>query len=535
MEKEPIKLLQGQSDFGNYGHGLAKAFMQDRASRENTIAPTKDLQSESGKQYAVGQNSLTTSGGIMTVDSLRALSGWQKEFKSSTLIKTLQSLEQFHQDMKQTISLDNMGEVITSSTASYETLLQKVSHYVERGRSWYAGIHLHREEEKAMMPAMSTLLIKLYSLGNVFQYLENLSYDYLMENQIESVPLNDIVNGRGALSVQGNMASTGIQKGQIDKTSYQMNKRNGGEAAIDKRQELLQRTLPALKGTDQESVEQYLQELEKIAKMIDDMELQSTDDLEREDIKIDFIDISKMIHMLLKNPFLLSEGETKEKVAGNYRDSDLALTMEYYQLTQGLAVKDALILIDQKRLEAVETAAQDSIKTGGQLSQVLIDLEQKRVLRTGLSSKGIEEQRTINNFNYDEAMSRLAEVTGLGSQAGARTTYYKDTQGKLQYGTNMDLAAGKEARLAKISFGEEKADKEMKGGRRNIFGHSSEKELKWNAGFITSSFTMQILDYIAFHRDRKTNNFFIDMEAEDSTHASTRSFHAETQAPACCN
>ncbi|MBR5579476.1 MAG: hypothetical protein IKW28_10845 [Lachnospiraceae bacterium] len=519
MLNQELDMLGEQSNYGNYGHGLAKAFMAVRENVGNTKASHEEVQGETEKRYVSEPNSLKATGGIMTVESLRKLSGWQQEFKSSTLLETIQSLEQFHGSINQKISLNNLKEVIDSSTTSYNTLIEKVSHYVERGRSWYAGVHIHRKEEKAMLPAMSTLLIKLYSLGNVFQYLENISYDYLMENQIESADLKDIVEGKGALSVQGNMVSTGIQKGQIDKTAFQMKKRNGSKATLDKRQELLQRTLPTLKGTDRESVDQYLSELQNIARMVDDLELQSDDALEREDVKIDFIDVSKMIQVLLKSPFLLSERDVKEKGTGNYRESDLVQTMEYYRLTQGLAVKDALALIDQKRQEAAETAAADSIKSGGELSQVLIDVKEKRVLRTSKEKGGAKKQREKNNFNYDEAMSRLGEITGLGSQAGARTTYYKDTEGQLQYGTNMELARGKNARDTKLSFGNEKADSSMRSGRYNIFGYSTKEELTKNAGLIISSFKLQILDYISYHQDRHYENFFIDLEAKDPTQA----------------
>ena len=76
-----------------------------------------------------------------------------------------------------------------------------------------------------------------------------------------------------------------------------MKKRNSKEeVSLDKRQELYQRKLPVLKGNGKEDIDDYLQELKAIATMVDDLELQSSSDLEREDVKIDFIDIEKMIH-----------------------------------------------------------------------------------------------------------------------------------------------------------------------------------------------------------------------------------------------
>ena len=508
-----------QSGFGNYGNGLGQMLSETAGTGQQMVGEQQGQANETTDSKAFIP--ITAKNRIWDVEAISQISGRAKtsgqsqvsgleSFKSSTLRKTMETLQYFHETMKGEISLSSMEDSLSTAKSAYENLLGQVSHYVERGTKWYAGIHAHREEEKAVLPVMSTLLIKLYSLGNIFDHIENLSYDYLMKNQRENATLREVIESREALSVQGNMASVNQQSGQIDRTAYQMKKRSPGQENItlNKRQELLQRELPTLKnGSKEEDRARYIRELKAIATMVDDLELQSSGAEEREDVKIDFIDISKMIHILSKNPFLLTGEKTGER-GGNYRDEDLRLAAEYAEKTQGMTVADALLHIDQLRQERVETAAADSIKTGGAMSQVLIDIHQNRVLRASQEKGGKEVQRRTNNYNYDEAMSRLAEITGLGSQAGARTTYYKDTAGKLQYGTNMQKASGKDAGKSKISFGEEKADSVMKEGRHNIFGHGSKEELQRNAGFIHSSFKMQILDYIAYHQDRKGDNFF---------------------------
>lgn len=498
--------------FGGYKKGAVLSSQKEEEVEDKAV--------QSGEQdRQVGYVAMVSR--IMDEQDLRRISGWQGEFKSSTLKKTIESLNTFHQEMKTNINFTNLEEGIKEGKNSYHKLLEKVSHYVERGSSKYADIHIHRKEEKAMLPVMSTLLISLYSLGNVFDYLENLAYDFLMKNQEESATLREIITGREALSVRGNMASTKIQEPSsiLDKTAYQMKKRNSKEeVSLDKRQELYQRKLPVLKGKGKEDIDDYLQELKAIATMVDDLELQSSSDMEREDVKIDFIDIEKMIHVLLHNPFLLQENGSGS-VEGAFRDSDLAEAAEYARITQGMTVKEGLQIIDEIRKDKAETAAKESIKNGGAMSQVLIDLEKKRVLRTAKNKEGVKGQRQTNNFNYDEAMSRLGEITGLGSQAGARSTYYKDIEGTLQYGTNMQKAEGKEGYFAKLSFGEKKADSVMREGRHNIFGHNTKEEMERNAKLIYSSFNMQILDYIAFHQDRKANNYFVNLEAEDPLQA----------------
>lgn len=519
-----------QSGFGNYGNGLGQILSETAGTGQQMVGEQKGQANETTDSKAFIP--ITAKNRIWDVEAISQISGRAKtsgqsqvsgleSFKSSTLRKTMETLQDFHDTMDGEISLSSMEDSLSRAESAYEKLLEQVSHYVERGTKWYAGIHVHREEEKAVLPVMSTLLIKLYSLGNIFDHIENLSYDYLMKNQRENATLREVIESREALSVEGNMPSVNQQSGQIDRTAYQMKKRSPGQENItlNKRQELLQRELPTLKnGSKEEDRARYIRELKAIATMVDDLELQSSDAEEREDVKIDFIDISKMIHILSQNPFLLTGKETGER-EGNYRDEDLRLAAEYARKTQGMTVADALLHIDQLRQERAETAAADSIKAGGAMSQVLIDIKEKRVLRTSKDTGGLKGQRAKNNFNYDEAMSRLGEITGLGSLAGARTTYYEDTEGKLQYGTNMEKASGKQARDVKLSFGNEEVDKNMRGGRYNIFGYGSPEELKKNGSLIISSFKLQILDYISYHRDRHYENFFIDLEADDPTQA----------------
>lgn len=506
-----------QSGFGNYGNGLGQMLSETAGTGQQMVGEQKGQANETTDSKAFIP--ITAKNRIWDVEAISQISG-RKSFKSSTLRKTMDTLQDFHDTMKGNISLASMEDSLSRAESAYEKLLEQVSHYVERGTKWYAGIHVHREEEKAVLPVMSTLLIKLYSLGNIFDHIENLSYDYLMKNQRENATLREVIESREALSVEGNMPSVNQQSGQIDRTAYQMKKRSPGQENItlNKRQELLQRELPTIGNGSEEEVNRYIRELEAIATMVDDLELQSSDALEREDVKIDFIDISKMIHILSQNPFLLTGKETGER-GGNYRDEDLRLAAEYARKTQGMTVADALLHIDQLRQARAETAAADSIKAGGERSQVLIDIKEKRVLRTSKDTGGLKKQRAKNNFNYDEAVSRLGEITGLGSQAGARTTYYKDTEGNLQYGTNMEKASGTQARDVKLSFGNEEVDKNMRGGRYNIFGYGSPEELKKNGSLIISSFKLQILDYISYHQDRHYENFFIDLEADDPTQA----------------
>lgn len=526
MIKDKIEEMSKiQTGYGNYGFGLGQMIREHAGIQTGEQIDTpkqENLQShtDTEEKFTMPPNSIAKKNGIWDENGLRQISGWKDEFKSKTLQDVIQSLNDFHREMGSQITLSNLKDTIDNGERAYTKLLEQVSHYVNRGRKWYAGVHIHRKEEKAMLPVMGTLLIKLYSMGNAFDYIENLSYDYLMKHGLQSAALGEIISGREALSTQGNMASTQLQEGQIDRTAYQMKKRTSDnkQVTFDKRQELMHRKLPVLQGNSKAELDGYLQELEAIGTMVEDLELQSSSGLEREDVKIDFIDITKMVHILSKNPALLT-GEEFGKNERKFRNTDLVLAKDYYNLTKGMTVAEAMKAINTQRIENAEVAAEDSKKSGGVLSQVLIDLQKKRVLRTSKEENGVEQQKGKNNFNYDEAMSRLAEVTGLGGQAGARTTYYMDTEKKLQYGTNMEKAEGQQASKVQFSFGNENVDKNMRNVGYNIFGHESKEVLNKNAGLIISSFRLQILDYIAYHRDRHTENFFIDLDAADSTQA----------------
>lgn len=463
--------------------------------------------------------SYTRRNGIMDEAAIRKSVGYEKAFGSSTLLKVMQKLNAFHTAADQSLTLSNVKEVTQNMATNFTELTEAVRHYVHRGASWHSNLHIHKKEEKALLPIMSSLLIQLYSLGNVFEHIHNVAYDYLLENGIDETRFGEILSSDTALAVKGNMSSVNAQTGQNDKTLSQMKKFTSqasiGESALE--EELMERELPDISGNNKHT----LSELRRLLQMIDKTELSANSDLEREDIKIHFIDLSKMISIILSHPELLSPSADITMIKTDWRGEDLSQAREFFQRTSGKSVKEALKTINQLRIDKAETAAADSIKTGGALSQVLIDVKKNRVLRTAKSSKGVSEQKDTNNFNYDEAMSRLAELTGLGGQAGARTTYYKDTEGKLQYGTNMAKAAGVSSIGAKLSFGAEEVDSHMRDGRHNIFGYASKEELERNVGIINSSFNMQIIDYLAFHKDRHLNNIYLDLNAKDPQQAFT--------------
>lgn len=510
-------LKTGENDIGNYGRGLA-VFPQQNGKQGQEAG--KGGQNSRGQEAAVntsgsaiGANTISRSNGIPNEEGLHQISGWEKPFKGTALKRAVNQLNAFHEAMDGEVSVDNIQAIHTANDDFLE-LVREVSSFVDGARrksSWF-----HKKEEAALLPAMSSLLIQLYSMGNAFDNKENLAYDYLMEGNFASARVGDIITGRSAMSVQGNMVSTGIESGQIDRTAQQLHEwEKDDNPQADYLQELKSRRLPS-RG-DKNAVES----LERIARMLDDIELQSKDSIQREDIRTQFIDVTKMVHLLLMNPDLMT-GEGVEKLKSgkmSHEKTDLLNTAEFFQATAGMTVQEATQKLDEIRQTKAETAAQDSIVGGGALSQVFIDKEKNRVLRTSKEKSGIEEQKAKNNFNYDEAMSRLGEITGLGGQAGARTTYYKDLEGNLQYGTNMDKASGKQARDVKLSFGDEQVDSQMKAGRHNIFGHGSKEELERNAGLIISSFKMQIIDYLSTHQDRHNENFFIDLNAKDPEQA----------------
>lgn len=503
--------VQDSSDF----RGLMLEVQQEKGQEDGS------LREENGKMTAglIGKNTISKRNGLPDEEGLHTISGWEKPFKGRQMRHCIQKLNQFHKMMNVQVGLSDMNAVKDVGRA-YQELLNEVTKFVngaQKGKSWF-----HGKEEAAMLPAMSSLLIQLYSMGNVFEKSEWIVYDYIMEHKLNNVRLGLALTGRLGQSMQGNMVSTGIEEGQIDRTALQMKKgqeNQAGEHSDDFLNELNQRRMPAL--GDKNALEQ----LQRIATMLEDIELQAKNDVERVSVRADYFDITKMIHLLVNHPELISEHGAKrlaeEEQWSAHEKQDFWNTSQYYKEIAGKTVTEAVEIINKIRIEQAETAATNSITKGGQLSTVLIDTEKKRVLRTTQEeNETLEEQRHKNNFNYDEAMSRLGEVTGLGSQAGARTTYFKDLEGNLQYGTNMDLAKGESARKGvNLSFGLKQADKMMGEGRYNVFGYGTSKELEKNAGLIISSFKMQILDYIAFHTDRHADNFFIDWDAENMENA----------------
>ena len=499
-----------QSGFGNYSQELGQIFSK-HDGLETGIPQQEEAKGQQSNERlsSVPPNSVATTNGIWDETALRQISGWKKPFKSETLISTMQELKQFHEEMGTVISAKELkiGANEDKLKEPYEELLEKVSHYVHRGSQWYSSFHLHRKEEKAMLPAMSTLLIKLYSLGNVFDNIKNISLDYMLENGKTSAVLSDIITSKMAGSLQGSIAFTGNQANQTDKTAYQMKKQASDGKTYSANDDIKAMRLPSF---DNKNIRE---ELHRLAIMIESAELHVTNDIAREQFKIEYGDLLKMIYIFLNE----ANEREDEKILWKQEDVNEAFT--FWNKTAGMTVEEAVKEIDGMRKEKFETASKKSIKAGGSLSGVLIDQEKKRVLRTATGQKDIKQKRDNNNYNYDEAMSRLAEVTGLSSMAGARTTYYKDMEGKLQYGTNMELAGGEAAVMAKLSFGHEETDKRMRAGRYNIFGTESDKELNRNADMIISSYKLQILDYIACHQDRNINNFFLDVTAEDPTMA----------------
>ena len=497
-----------QSSYGNYGFGLGQiirehAGIQNGGQAGELEDGKQQLQAEEKENFVMPPNSIAIKNGIWDEEGLRQISGWREPFKSETLLSTLRCLEEFHREMETVIEAKKIHIKEEALVKSYEKLLTKVSHYVHRGSQWYSSMHFHRKEEKAMLPAMSTMLIKLYSLGNVFDNINNLALDYMVEHGKTSASVSEIIIGKMAQSLQGTMSSVTEQSGQIDKTAYQMRKRSSKKEQFSSNDEIKARRLPSL--NDKSGKE----ELRRLAVMIEGAELRAENNLEREQYKIDYGDLLKMIYILLSS----TEGMSESGIS--WKKKDIEQAQNFWNKTEGMTVGEALKEINRIRIDQMEYASSESIKAGGAMSGVLLDKQKKRVLRTSENQQGVEEKRDNNNYNYDEAMSRLAEVTGLKSQVGARTTYYKDMEGNLQYGTNMELASGESARDAKMSFGDKETDDRMRGGRYNIFDSSTPEKLRKNGDMIISSFQLQILDYISSHKDRHDENIFIDLNANN--------------------
>ena len=501
------------ADSGNYGHKLGMFMKQNGLVESKTESLGESAKAADKPSFAPGKNIISKTAGLLDEEGIRKLSGWNGKFKGSTLKSCLELLSQFQESMEQSVSADDISAMGTAETCFFK-LTRQVQYFV-RVASQKMGV-LHKKEAAAVLPAMSSLLIQLYALGNSFDNSENLAYDYLLEGNLSSATVGEIMTGQSSKSLQGNMIDLRNSSPTADKTAKQLHEwTDKKEINIDYKQQLNSRRLPGLgeKGASQA--------LQRILTMLDDIELQTEDSIEREDIRTQYFDVTKMILLLLQHPQLLeADGASKIKKGKNIHEyEDLINTAEFFKAVAGKTVGEALERIDEIRQSKAETAAADSISKGGSLSQALIDKNKKRVLRATKENAGVKVQKSRNNYNYDEAMSKLGEVTGLGGQAGARTTYYKDLEGKLQYGTNMDLAAGKQGTDAKLSFGDSTVDSQMKAGRHNIFGHSTPKELEKNAGLIISSFKMQITDYLSQHSDRHFENFFIDLEAENPENA----------------
>lgn len=517
FEKEG-KLPKKISGEGNMGHGLGEFLQQNglvqsmkpsESGERKMASPSMEKLAINTAGASIGENTLSKANGILTVEGLHQVSGWTKSFKGTLMKEVAKNLERFHEALNGEINASDISAV-KQANLMFNQLMKSVQNFLTN------GAQLHKKEEAALKPVMSSLLIQLYSLGNVFDHQENLAYDYLLQGNLSSARVGDILTSRGSKSVQGNMANTAIDSVQTDKTAQQMRKENSENSSQgDYLQELKSRRLPSFGDKN------ATQSLEQIAKMLDDIELQSKGSMEREDLRTEFFDVTKMIHLLLSNPRLLSkEGmETIKSGKMTHEKTDLLNTAEFFQAVSGMTVQEAIMKLDEMRQAKAEIAAQDSESKGGERSQVLIDKKKNRVLRSSKESGGIKEQKARNNYNYDEAMSRLGEITGLGGQAGARTTYYKDKNGQMQYGSNMDRAKGMSATKAKLSFGDAKADSQMKAGRHNIFGTGSPEEINKNAALIVSSFKLQIIDYLSQHQDRHTENYFIDLEAENPEQA----------------
>lgn len=506
LENTDMQHLKENGD--NVGHGLGMFLRQNGLVKSSNQPQGGQAKAVNTSGASIGANTISKANGILTEEGLHQVSGWTKSFKGSAMKETVKDLNRYHDAMNSEVSVTDV-KILGEIEDIYNELVGDVRWFIRDGS------RIYKKEAAALRPVMSSLLIQLYSLGNVFDHKENIAYDYLMENGLTSARVGDIVTGRGAMSVQGNMVSTGIESGQIDRTAQQMNEWDkNGKPKADWLQELKSRRLPTL--GDRHAAEN----LGRIAKMLDDIELQSKDSIQREDLRTQFFDVTKMIHLLLANPDLMTkEGVDKLKSGKmSHEKTDLLNTAEFFQAAAGMTIQEATEKLDEIRQSKAETADKDSNVKEGELSQVLIDDKKKRVLRTSKENGGIKEQKARNNFNYDEAMSRLGEITGLGGQAGARTTYYKDKTGQMQYGTNMDKVGGKSATNAKLSFGDAAVDSQMKAGRHNIFG-TGKDEIDKNAGLIISSFKMQIIDYLAQHQDRHTENFFIDLDADDPQQA----------------
>lgn len=513
-----------------YGMGVNTPDMSEVRGLLLEMTPSKtgpSMQESDSEQEipgVIGANMISSKNGLPTVEGLRTISGWDKPFKGSHMKRCMEKLNEYHQNMNRKVTVSDMSFLEEAET-TYRNLLKEVSKFVQDAQKGHAI--LHGKEAAAMLPAMSSLLMKLYSIGNVFDKGEWIVYDYMMEHRLKSVRLGLALTGRLAQSVQGNMVSTKEDSGQIDRTALQKRKKDEpgrkkpeNEKEIGVFDELTQRRLPSVGDAD------AVAQLQRILVMLSDIELQAEDDVARHAVRVRFFDITKMIHLLVTYPELMTK-EGAEALAvqqgiSHHEKQDYLNTYQYYSKVQGMTLGDASTRLDEIRMSQAVMADKDSISAGGGASTVLIDKNRNMVLRTNGNGAGnVQEQRKKSNFNYDEAFSRLAEVTGIGSIAGARTTYFIDKNDNLQYGTNMDKAEGAEAEQTKFSFGSKKADSQMKAGRHNIFGHKDEEELKKNAGMIISSFKMQILDYLGLHNDRHTANFFIDMDAENPEQAFT--------------
>lgn len=454
-------------------------------------------------------------------------------------------------------------EKLTEAEKVYLKLADFI-HWTEKAVYGWKGLFTRRSDNlKRLTPVFANMLTQAYGLLPKVAHLESAVPPYLMATDQETYNFSEVIDhavtaGRsGGLAMRGleNENSDAIMLSPKEASKAAQNARKAGKLKLDDenadiyedimehrrnatreaRMNLKIPTLP-MGYTGQKAVEQvdsYLADLRKLMTALEDT-AESAEFSVVNDERLGVHDQQALNFRLARLMYLVMQHrDTLEAVVTNvpnvahmpgYEEINSLGVMRGQTLSEAVASLNASAMNEENyaRLEdenGNELQVDKDYKVGGGMASVaILDRKNKRVLR---APKGFteEKQKTALNGIKDEASGVVSRFLGFNvcAQAKAAGFVARDDKGNnptpVFGGSVMDMADGEVAANINLLMGLESQeflqDHRKNEEYRNI-------DVMKQGRLIGEIMKMNVLDYIIMHDDRHTNNFLVNLDADET-------------------
>lgn len=545
--------------------------------------PQQAVMPEGGLQQQPLVNSNQYIGGLPTRESILNMAGGvdpaRAKYYKNEIRAPLDAIDSYHQELDQMVSMEELYEFSFSKpTACLINVIQKLEAAIEAYNSTF--FYKHNVAMRAFIPVYASLMMQAVNylprlimledadLGFMLELDEGESNDAYTKKQFPFSELiehastrlmgqkftdttdsfvnikqgDTIVNQNEVtdanLNLYENIKAEGLTQTELMGGDLYYHFREAKQSSrMAKALSLSGRVIPDL--LLEGSAAGLLTTLDTMLRIIDDAAIFETDNSNYQnngaDVQASYFGLRKMISTMKQAPKeLLDEvfaqqldPEGKPLPMGQRNLSSAAHGLaSMLQSISGKTIKEAAQFAKtQVYADTPEELGANVRRTGGAVSEVYIDFDNKRILRRDQSQGHLEGTEDYDKFNgfHDEALYKLDQLYKANVVAQARVVSYKDRMNQTHYGSEMALARGKEAASINFSFEDLGQDAPTAYDKSMIApfyepDESQEQPQTVNMfkdpRLITDLMRLQVVDFVACSEDRHTQNFMIDLNAK---------------------